>query len=304
LTIGGVSQHLISYYKIEDVEEGRLRSPSSLPELASLDISPEYLDKTHFRNPPKVEIGVDGLPRYRGEADDVDSSPPMLPAPLSSGLPLLNDAHGGVSPKRAKRFDPYGGTPKRSRKGKGSSPQTSSAVQPTQSPSPAQPHPHGYHDSNLAVIHHPHYSPYGVPSYYQVPGYPLPPPHPHMYTANPYPGAALAPNGTLPLPAQQGAAPTQTPQFPYHGYPSTANSLDSPQNGPSGQQAYYPYYPPHGHYPGYGGVAWPHYTGYPPQPTLQQSTLPTSATMTEVEGKIQTNSEGRNLDDGADNEDV
>ncbi|KAH8113172.1 Gti1/Pac2 family-domain-containing protein, partial [Phellopilus nigrolimitatus] len=38
LTIGGVSQHLISYYKIEDVEQGRLRTPSSLPELASLDI--------------------------------------------------------------------------------------------------------------------------------------------------------------------------------------------------------------------------------------------------------------------------
>ena len=75
LTIGGVSQHLISYYKVEDVEGGRLRSPSSLPELASLNISAEYLDKTHFRNPPKVEIGVDGIPRYRGEADDIDTSP-------------------------------------------------------------------------------------------------------------------------------------------------------------------------------------------------------------------------------------
>ncbi|KDR73045.1 hypothetical protein GALMADRAFT_746376 [Galerina marginata CBS 339.88] len=73
VTINGVAQHLISYYKIEDVENGRLRSPSSLPELASLDISPEYLDKTHFRNPPKVEIGVDGVPRYRGEADDIDT---------------------------------------------------------------------------------------------------------------------------------------------------------------------------------------------------------------------------------------
>ena len=43
LTIGGVAQHLISYYKIEDVEQGRLRSPSSLPELASLTISPALL---------------------------------------------------------------------------------------------------------------------------------------------------------------------------------------------------------------------------------------------------------------------
>ncbi|KJA18928.1 hypothetical protein HYPSUDRAFT_112113, partial [Hypholoma sublateritium FD-334 SS-4] len=70
VTIGGVAQHLISYYKIADVETGRLRPPSSLPELAALDISPEYLDKTHFRNPPKVEVGADGIPRYRGEADD------------------------------------------------------------------------------------------------------------------------------------------------------------------------------------------------------------------------------------------
>jgi len=49
LSINGTSQHLISYYKVADVEQGRLRTPSSLPELASLDISPEYLDKTHFR---------------------------------------------------------------------------------------------------------------------------------------------------------------------------------------------------------------------------------------------------------------
>ncbi|KIJ53337.1 hypothetical protein M422DRAFT_155253 [Sphaerobolus stellatus SS14] len=65
VTIGGVAQHLISYYKVEDVENGRLRTPSSLPELASLEISPEYLDKTHFRVPPRVEYDSDGVPRYR-----------------------------------------------------------------------------------------------------------------------------------------------------------------------------------------------------------------------------------------------
>ena len=89
LTIGGVAQHLISYYRVEDVEQGRLRSPSSLPELASLEISPEYLDKTHFRNPPKVEIGVDGIPRYRGEADDIEPPPAfgmLVPADYLRGL--------------------------------------------------------------------------------------------------------------------------------------------------------------------------------------------------------------------------
>ncbi|KAJ6629839.1 Gti1/Pac2 family-domain-containing protein [Mycena sp. CBHHK59/15] len=80
LTIAGVAQHLISYYKIADVESGRLRAPSSLPELASLDIAPALLDKAHFRCPPKTEIGLDGIARYRGEADEV------LAAGLDLGL--------------------------------------------------------------------------------------------------------------------------------------------------------------------------------------------------------------------------
>src|ERR1700722_6977941 len=116
LTIGGVAQHLISYYKIEDVEQGRLRSPSSLPELACLDISPEYLDKTPFRNPPRVEIGIDGLPRYRGEADEGDSGDSLLSGPLSTRPPISSDSS---SSKRPKRYDPYQNNPsKRTRKPK------------------------------------------------------------------------------------------------------------------------------------------------------------------------------------------
>ena len=137
LTIGGVAQHLISYYKIEDVEQGRLRPPSSLPELASLDISPEYLDKTHFRNPPKVEIGVDGIPRYRGEADDIDSSPTLIPAPLAA-LPYDESSS---SSKRRGRYDPYNSpTPKRPRK-------------PKNSPTSPQ-EPHGDSSYGVAPYHH------------------------------------------------------------------------------------------------------------------------------------------------------
>ena len=101
LTIAGVSQHLISYYRVEDVENGRLRPPSSLPELATLEISPEYLDKTHFRQPPRVEYGPDGMPRYRGEADDPD---------------LDNIVR--AADKASRRFDPYGAasSPKRPKK--------------------------------------------------------------------------------------------------------------------------------------------------------------------------------------------
>ncbi|KAH8824200.1 Gti1/Pac2 family-domain-containing protein [Flagelloscypha sp. PMI_526] len=71
LTINGITQHLISYYRVSDIQAGRLRCPSTLPELASLSISPEYLDShTPFRNPPKIEVDSDGVPHYRGEADE------------------------------------------------------------------------------------------------------------------------------------------------------------------------------------------------------------------------------------------
>ena len=149
LTIGGVAQHLISYYKVEDVEQGRLRSPSSLPELASLDISPEYLDKTHFRNPPKVEIGVDGIPRYRGEADDVDPSPSLLAAPLSTGLPLLTDGRISDGGKRG-RYNPYGsGTSKRRKGGKNGTGSQSNSPTDNQAdtlpiPSPSTPTSHSH----------------------------------------------------------------------------------------------------------------------------------------------------------------
>ncbi|KZV75018.1 hypothetical protein PENSPDRAFT_572106, partial [Peniophora sp. CONT] len=113
LTINGVPQHLISYYKVEDVEAGRLRPPSSYPELAALDISADFLDKVNFRNPPKLEVGWDGKPRYRGEADELETSPHALTAALGGGasaLPLLSEPTdvGASLGGRSKRFEPYG----------------------------------------------------------------------------------------------------------------------------------------------------------------------------------------------------
>lgn len=61
----GYSQHMISYYTVEDVMSGKLRAPSTIPELAALEISPEYLQKQNFRFPPMIEVGHDGIPRYR-----------------------------------------------------------------------------------------------------------------------------------------------------------------------------------------------------------------------------------------------
>jgi hypothetical protein len=251
LTIRGVSQHLISYYKIEDVEQGRLRSPSSLPELASLDISPEYLDKTHFRNPPKVEIGVDGIPRYRGEADDIDQSPSMLTGPLSSGLPLLTD--GRVSDGKRGRYTPYGGKKRRGKatQSESTSPtdaQLPSPATPTSSQAGPAPPPHGYPDQPPV----PHYAPYPLPpNYYGPPGYADPPPPLHV--GSPHPSAS--PNTSQPQP---------------YGYPGYNNPP------PADPQGFYPYYPPPPH-PPYGGYpgTWQGYGNYPPPPG---ASAPSSAT--------------------------
>lgn len=70
IQVEGSTQHLISYYKIDDVHNSRLAVPSSLPELSCLHISPMFLNKSNFRYPPIVEIGPDGMPRYVGESTD------------------------------------------------------------------------------------------------------------------------------------------------------------------------------------------------------------------------------------------
>lgn len=60
IVVNGVSQHLVSYYNPQDVLENKLRTPSSVPELASLEISPELLARQNFRIPPMVEPTFEG----------------------------------------------------------------------------------------------------------------------------------------------------------------------------------------------------------------------------------------------------
>lgn len=253
LTIGGVAQHLISYYKVEDVEQGRLRSPSTLPELASLEISPEYLDKTHFRNPPKVEIGVDGIPRYRGEADEPDQSP-LLSTPLL--LPSPDDE--GPS-KRGKRYDPYGNpsAPSKRRSKKSTTLSTrsqESAGEEAPSPTYSSPVHHSspvYAEAgSLSATTNPHYatSPYGYYSGYPQYGSTYPP----ASTSSSYPPAPVSP-----MPPQQTPTPpppAAAPQLAYTGYTDTTAA--SAANT-------YSYYPPptqptYGSYP----QVWSGYSGY------------------------------------------
>ncbi|KAG1097665.1 hypothetical protein G6F42_018139 [Rhizopus arrhizus] len=59
IIVHGVAQHLISYYLPNDIIANKLRTPSSVPELASLEISPDLLVKQNFRIPPMVEPPFD-----------------------------------------------------------------------------------------------------------------------------------------------------------------------------------------------------------------------------------------------------
>jgi len=286
LTIGGVAQHLISYYKIEDVEQGRLRSPSTLPELASLDISPEYLDKTHFRTPPKVEIGVDGIPRYRGEADDIDGSPQLIPAPLPSMSPYPEDASHSSSSKRNKRYDPYPSTTpaiKRTRKPKNPthSPPEVQSEQPSTSYGTAATSPSPtYSDPSLSATTTPHYSAY---PYYPVhSGYHLPAP---VYTATQY-SHAVAPISTSSHVSQHSQ---HSPTSPEHT-PTSATVPHSPYGGygsegsQSSQQAVvYPYYAS----PGYGSYSagWAPYSSYPPHPHSQHMSSGSSGAAEDQDGE-------------------
>lgn len=46
---------------------GKLRSPTNLPEMSAVEISPTYLLKQNFRFPLQLETGIDGVVRYVGE---------------------------------------------------------------------------------------------------------------------------------------------------------------------------------------------------------------------------------------------
>ena len=245
------------------MENGRLRSPSSLPELASLDISPEYLDKTHFRNPPKVEIGPDGVLRYRGEADDIDTSS-SLSGPLSSGPPLLTEGRPMVDgPKRTKRPTPYSAPlPKRQRKSS-KPPSQSDPTEEAESSTSYEP------STNTAVAPAPHFSAF-PPYYAPLPGYPMPHLPPHMY----------APNNTQ---TQQRSTPPTAlpPPAPYPPPWAYAQPLPASADGqvqhthPAAIGPYYPYppYPPHSH-PYAVNIPW--YPGYPPVPHQATTQAPTT----------------------------
>ncbi|KAI8644303.1 Gti1/Pac2 family-domain-containing protein [Parasitella parasitica] len=74
IIVNGVAQHLISYYDPQEVLQEKLRAPSSVPELASLEISPELLVKQNFRIPPLVEPTFDQNDHHLGSITPPEAS--------------------------------------------------------------------------------------------------------------------------------------------------------------------------------------------------------------------------------------
>ncbi|KAI8381116.1 Gti1/Pac2 family-domain-containing protein [Radiomyces spectabilis] len=58
LVVNGSHLHLVSYYHPDDVIARRFRTPSAVPEIANLEISPELLIRQNFRIPPMVVLTV------------------------------------------------------------------------------------------------------------------------------------------------------------------------------------------------------------------------------------------------------
>lgn len=108
----GSQTHLIAYYSLEDVRDGRLRPPSSFPELVSLCISREFfLAAMGFRSPPHTREEPDGTITYLGEAFVGDIPASFLPdeyrakpAPSAPGAGVASGALGpphGTGPRGA-----------------------------------------------------------------------------------------------------------------------------------------------------------------------------------------------------------
>ncbi|PFH46020.1 hypothetical protein AMATHDRAFT_70757 [Amanita thiersii Skay4041] len=72
VTIEGSDLHLISYYTSEDIRSGKLKRPTSRPDIMALPLPPHIFRLTTFRVPPKVEIGPDGKPRLVCEPEDLE----------------------------------------------------------------------------------------------------------------------------------------------------------------------------------------------------------------------------------------
>ncbi|CAO3629229.1 unnamed protein product [Mucor fragilis] len=91
LVVNGAPLHLVSYYHPNDVLEHQLRTPSVVPELANLEISPELLSKQNFRIPPMIEPDTTPPSNVPTPTQSTPNTPiPNYPSAASISTPLKN----------------------------------------------------------------------------------------------------------------------------------------------------------------------------------------------------------------------
>lgn len=91
LVVNGAPLHLVSYYHPNDVLEHQLRTPSVVPELANLEISPELLSKQNFRIPPMIEPDTTPSSNVPTPTQSTPNTPiPSYPSAASISTPLKN----------------------------------------------------------------------------------------------------------------------------------------------------------------------------------------------------------------------
>ncbi|KAL9550471.1 hypothetical protein MBANPS3_004715 [Mucor bainieri] len=91
LVVNGAPLHLVSYYHPNDVLEHQLRTPSVVPELANLEISPELLSKQNFRIPPMIEPDTTPSSNVPTPTQSTPNTPiPNYPSAASISTPLKN----------------------------------------------------------------------------------------------------------------------------------------------------------------------------------------------------------------------
>lgn len=101
VTVQGVHHHLVSYYKVKDVINHVLRTPSEDPMLRSLRPRPELTSRQNFRAPvDEVDDGLEGQmdgprPGYPyGDRNGYDGRPPMLGSQMyQPQLPAANNGY-------------------------------------------------------------------------------------------------------------------------------------------------------------------------------------------------------------------
>ncbi|WBW71221.1 gluconate transmembrane transporter inducer Gti1 [Schizosaccharomyces osmophilus] len=91
LTIHGQLHHLISYYTAEDVLNGKLKTPSSMPLFRQLPISPELLESKSFRIPPLVEAAESEKISYWNSVSSCDTQQQPTSVVMTGPSPSVQD---------------------------------------------------------------------------------------------------------------------------------------------------------------------------------------------------------------------